>query len=200
MVVSGDETSLLQYTATWTKIINRGNLFEISDSTFLFFQQVELTVQNKLKFALQSSIQHHMNDVQVKDDIFHSVLEAENVQLYWSILSADICKQEHGDELLREIVDMWIAIRGRSIAGAWLEICKQCRYACLKSLFKCIANSVTPSFSSCERIMNNFPASSCWRQNFNLFINSSFTIFTVSFVLASSSTYHSTSLPLNKRR
>ena len=73
-----------------------------------------------------------MNDVQVKDDIFHSVLEVENVQLYWSILSADICKQEHCDELLREIVDMWIAIRGHSIAGAWLEIYKQCKHKTTK--------------------------------------------------------------------
>ena len=131
MAVSGDETSLLQYTVTSTKLINRGNLFEISDSTFLFFQQVELIVQNKLKFALQSST-HHMNDVQVKDDIFNSVLEAENVQLCWSILSADICKQEHCDELLREIVDMWIAIRGHSIAGAGLEIYKQCKHKTTK--------------------------------------------------------------------
>ena len=73
MAVSGDETSLLQYTLTWTKQINRGNLFEISDSTFLFFQLVELIVQNKLQFALQSSTQHHINDVEVKDNIFHSV-------------------------------------------------------------------------------------------------------------------------------
>ena len=71
--VSGDETSLLQYPVTWTKLINRGNLFEISDCTFLFFQQVELIVQNSSAI----STQHHMNDVQVKDDIFHSVLEAE---------------------------------------------------------------------------------------------------------------------------
>ena len=88
MAISGDKTNLLQYTVTWTKLINRGNLFEISDSTFLFFQQVELLVQNKLQFALQSSTQHHINDVKVKDDIFHSVLQAENAQLYWSILSA----------------------------------------------------------------------------------------------------------------
>ena len=94
----------MQYIVTWTKLINRGNLFEISDSTFLFFQLVELIVQNKLQFALQSSTQHHINDVKVKDNIFHSVLQAENVQLYWSILSADICKQEHRDELLREIM------------------------------------------------------------------------------------------------
>ena len=38
MAVSGDETNLLLYTETWTNLINRGNLFEISDSTFLFFQ------------------------------------------------------------------------------------------------------------------------------------------------------------------
>ena len=44
---------LKQAYVTWTKLINRGNLFEISDSTFLFFEQVELIVQNKLKFALQ---------------------------------------------------------------------------------------------------------------------------------------------------
>ena len=128
MAVSGDDS--IHY--NWTKLINRGNLFEISDSTFLFFQQVELIVQNKLTFILQSSTQHHMNDVQVKDDIFHSVLEAENVQLYWSILSADICKQKHCDELLREIVDMWIAIRGYSITGAWLEIDKQCKHKTTK--------------------------------------------------------------------
>ena len=104
---------------------------------------------NKLQFALQSSTQHHINDVQVKDDIFHSVLQAENVQLYWSILSADICKQEHCDELLREIVDMWIAIRGHSIAGAWLEIYKQCKHKTTKKteVITYITETATQSFT-----------------------------------------------------
>ena len=89
MAVSRDETSLLQYTVTWTKLINRSNLFEISDSTFLFFQLVELIVQNKLQFALQSSTQHHINDVEVKDNIFNSVLQAEKFSV---VLEHPICR------------------------------------------------------------------------------------------------------------
>ena len=89
MAVNRDETSLLQYTVTWTKLINRSKLFEISDKTFLFFQLVELIVQNKLQFALQSSTQHHINDVEVKDNIFNSVLQAEKCSV---VLEHPICR------------------------------------------------------------------------------------------------------------
>ena len=38
------------------------------------------------------------------------------------MLSADIGDEEESVELLRDIVELWLTIRGFSIAGQWMEI------------------------------------------------------------------------------
>ena len=54
-----------------------------------------------------------------------AVLGNESVQFFGTILSVDISNEEDAIKLLREIVTLWITIRGFSIAGEWLEKYKQ---------------------------------------------------------------------------
>ena len=52
------------------------------------------------------------------------VCKDEDVQFYWSMLSIDIDTELNAALLLKEIVELWLTIRGYSIAGQWLEIYK----------------------------------------------------------------------------
>ena len=49
----------------------------------------------------------------------------DNVQFYWAMLSVDIENEDHAIELLKEIIGLWVTMRGFSIAGCWLEQYKQ---------------------------------------------------------------------------
>ena len=48
----------------------------------------------------------------------------DDVQFYWSLLSIDVDTEDNAACLLKEIVELWLTIRGFSIAGQWLEIYK----------------------------------------------------------------------------
>ena len=63
---------------------------------------------------LQSMEQPCMSSVKNK------VVEDEDTQFYWSIISAN-WEDETATTLLKMIMDMWIKIRGHSTANAWFE-------------------------------------------------------------------------------
>ena len=52
------------------------------------------------------------------------IVEEDNVQFYWSIISVN-WEDETATTLLNMIVDMWMKIRGHSTAKAWLESYKR---------------------------------------------------------------------------
>lgn len=41
MAINGDESDLLVYTTKWTLLVNIGGLFEINDSTYMLFKEIE---------------------------------------------------------------------------------------------------------------------------------------------------------------
>ena len=49
----------------------------------------------------------------------------DNIQFYWAMLSVDIEDESHAIKLLKEIIGLWVTMRGFSIAGCWLEQYKQ---------------------------------------------------------------------------
>ena len=55
MAVNGDESNFLEYTTKWIGIVNRGGLFEINDTTYMFFKEIELKVCRHLLIALERS-------------------------------------------------------------------------------------------------------------------------------------------------
>ena len=48
MALDGNESSLMEYTQEWTKKINCGGLFKLSDNTIQLFQAIELALFRRL--------------------------------------------------------------------------------------------------------------------------------------------------------
>ena len=114
MAVEGDESSFLKYTQAWIDKVNRGGLFEINDATFLLFKGVEVQTQNLLPHHLQKR-------TSTKNELIALILEEENVQIMWSLLSLDIGDDNESQQLLQEIVEMWVTMRGFAMTSFWME-------------------------------------------------------------------------------
>lgn len=121
--MSEDDTpcdDFLSYTKSWIDRVNRGGLFVVHDMAYLFFEQLEL------------ELRRHYNSTQVKTsqlipsrpEIARLMMEADDVQFHWCLLSAELDEQE-GQELLHMIVNLCITIRGFSFAKSLLEQYKQ---------------------------------------------------------------------------
>lgn len=54
-----------------------------------------------------------------------TVFDDEEIQWYWLLLSNDIDSQEDANELLTDIITLWVTIRGFSICAMWMEQYKQ---------------------------------------------------------------------------
>ena len=121
MAVNGEEESFLEYTREWSSKVNRGGLFEINDTSFTVFREIELCIRDKLSSTLASFTAHPGT----KDQLVKEAFEDSDVQFYWSLLSTDIEDLSDADELLKEIVELWLTIRGFSIAGQWMEMYKK---------------------------------------------------------------------------
>ena len=87
LAVNGDESSLLEYTAKWTRLVNRGGLFEINGTEFMLFKEIELIVYKHLfiTFEQDSSV----DSGQCKTIII-AVANNDSVQFFWTMLSVDI--------------------------------------------------------------------------------------------------------------
>jgi len=122
MAVAGDQSSFLDYTKQWVSRINRGGLFQVSDDTYMFFKEVEKLMRCHLSIHLLMK-----NDAMCdhKESLIEEICSDGNVQWYWNVLSNDLESDEEEKWLLSQIHELWLTIRGHSIAGAWLEYHKQ---------------------------------------------------------------------------
>lgn len=104
------------YTKVWQQKVNRGGLFKLNDQHFELFVAIEKVVQALLpKHTTATEISKDIKDV------LDPVLKDEDVQFFWAILSQDIDSEEEADELLEEMVNKWVTVRGFSIAASWME-------------------------------------------------------------------------------
>lgn len=117
MAVNGDESSFLNYTLEWGRIINRGGLFEINDNAYQLFKEIEIKIQKKLLSILESTLSLPSK----RELVIDAVASDDDVQFHWVLLSCDITNEEDAISLLKEIIGLWLTIRGFSIAGTWLE-------------------------------------------------------------------------------
>ena len=111
----------MEYTREWSSKVNRGGLFEINDTSYALFREIELCIRDRLRSTLASSTVHQGT----KDQLLKEAFEDVDVQLYWSLLSVDIESSSDADELLKEIIELWLTIRGFSIAGQLMEVYKK---------------------------------------------------------------------------
>lgn len=112
MAVVGDDESYYAYTKEWTSKANRGGLFEVNDTCFLFFCSVELKTQRHLPQLLSQQ--------STKEAVMKSIEEDDDGQFHWCMLSVDI-DDEYTQELLRELIDKWVCMRGFAMASSCLE-------------------------------------------------------------------------------
>ena len=102
----GDDS--VSASSAWVDEVNRGGLTKVNNTTFDLFLAME--------YELRTHIRVHM----FSENISQHIIENDNVQFYWSILSAD-WEEECSEALLEMIVSQWVKIRGFSYAGAWVE-------------------------------------------------------------------------------
>ena len=69
-----------------------------------------------------------------KDSVSSSIIENEEVQFHWSVLTSDITTEE-ANEVLQMITKLWTTITGFSFASDWVEFYKQ-NYTKSKPLHK----------------------------------------------------------------
>lgn len=119
MAVNGDESGFFEYTTQWIARVNRGGLYEINDNTYTFFTEIEVRVRKQLFIAFDRKA----TDEDLRESIIDSVASDEDVQFYWTILSVDIESEDQATLVLKQIIGLWLTIRGFSIAG--LQISKQ---------------------------------------------------------------------------
>ena len=105
----GDEDS--NESQDWVELINRGGLTRVNNNTFEVF------------VAMEYALRRHLNVDQapnLTDRVNSAIIENEDVQFLWSILSSD-WDEETGSILLEMVVSQWVKIRGFSVASAWVE-------------------------------------------------------------------------------
>ena len=51
----------------------------------------------------------------------------EDVQEVWRVLAIDIDSDEEADELLFDLVDMWVTMRGFALVSMWMEEYKRAK-------------------------------------------------------------------------
>ncbi len=124
MAVNGEESTVLEYTRKWIDLVNRGGLFEINDTAFDFFKEIEMKVRKKLLMAFDTKVVDQDN---LREGIVDSTASDDDVLFFWTLLSVDIETEDQATKVLRQIIGLWITIRGHSIAGTWLEQYKQYR-------------------------------------------------------------------------
>ena len=117
MAVNGDESSFLSYTLEWSRTVNRGGLFEVNDEAYRLFKRIETRMQNQLRAMLNSALSVPGK----REIIIDSVAGDDDVQFLWLLLSCDITDEDDAICLLKEIIGLWLTIRGFSIATSWME-------------------------------------------------------------------------------
>jgi hypothetical protein len=151
MAVNGEEGDLLQYTTKWIEIVNRGGLFELNDTAYAFFREIEKEIRKHLYMCFHQ----HTAAVDQRETIIHSTASNDDVQFYWTMLSVDIESEKQAAEVLKQIIGLWLNARGFSLAGSWLDtISKQSSVKSkglrktLKRQSTCTATSATENKST----------------------------------------------------
>lgn len=113
MAVSGEDSSFLEYTAEWTKAINRGGLFEVNNVSYLFFRAMEGQVSTMLRtLTIGSTVS--------EADVLASVCSNEDVLFHWDLLTGAL-NTETGSILLQEFAQLWLTIRAHAYTRMVLE-------------------------------------------------------------------------------
>lgn len=115
-----NEGTFEDYTIEWLQKVNRGGLFCVSDQSYEFFRTLECQVRARLPRLLTSQMG-------TKEELVRTIIEDQDVEFLWTMLSIDIDDEADACALLQEIVELWVTIRGFSTTSSWLEQYKRAK-------------------------------------------------------------------------
>ena len=92
----------------WISAIDRGGLCQINNLTFDLFLSMELTIRAYIISGYEF------------DGFKAKLMDNNDILFNWSMLTAS-WEENVADKILTMIVDLWITIRGFSLASAWVE-------------------------------------------------------------------------------
>ena len=115
--VSDDD--ILAYTREWMNRVNRGGLFPLNDMTYIFFVSVEKEVRVILPMYMTKTGD---GKEAFQTSVIKRIVESEEVQFNWTLISQCINSEEEAIELLENIVTLWVTTRGFAITAMWMEI------------------------------------------------------------------------------
>lgn len=95
-------------TAEWLNAINRGGLFCINEVHLTFF------------VALEYEVRSHIHAGQELGVVRSELQQSEDVLFHWSLIAAT-WDDEVAAKLMTMIVELWVTVRGFSLASAWIE-------------------------------------------------------------------------------
>ena len=115
-----DSEAKVETDEQWTDLIDRGGLWHVKETTYQFFRAVEHVIRDTLITIKNPSLP-------LKQEMIKSVIEDDDVQFYWLIVTADyeIDDDEIHKVLLHKIAELYVTVRGFSLASGWLEQYKQ---------------------------------------------------------------------------
>ena len=117
MSIADEETDFTKCTSEWIQRIDRGGLFLVNDISLIIFVAVEKVTRQNLPCQYGATKD---GCACIKQSVIKLITEDDDVQFYWTLISQDI-EKDHVIELLADIADMWVTIRGFSLASSWLE-------------------------------------------------------------------------------
>lgn len=122
---SGREDDFDAYTEEWTKAISRGAIFEVSNAAFAFFRRLDIAMRDLLSLHLLSGTIN-------RDGVAEAMVQDEALLFNWVTLSGRL-SNEASQLLLREIIDIWMTIRGHAFAR---QLTEQHKYDSAKNTHK----------------------------------------------------------------
>lgn len=109
-----EDCSFYDFSLEWMANIDRGGLFYVDDKSFMLFKAIEMKTQELLP-------QHLRTQQTSSKQLIAEVVADDDVQFWWSMISIDIDLEIEQSQLLEEIIEKWITMRGFSMVSSWLE-------------------------------------------------------------------------------
>ena len=117
-----ENVDFLAYTREWMDKVNRGGLFPLNDATYQFFISIEKEVRVLLPTYMAKSAD---SQEAFKELVIEQIAQSEDVQWNWTLISQCIDVEKDAIELLRDIITLWVTVRGFSITATWMEVYKK---------------------------------------------------------------------------
>lgn len=110
----------------WTKIVDRGGLFHVSNTVYDLFLFLEMSVDEELTSIFKAK---GKGIEKVRREKLDWLCENEEVQLVWGMLTDTLeeTDEDFNQDLLKEIASLWITTRGYSKAHVVKEDYKRAK-------------------------------------------------------------------------